>query len=56
MRCSCWFAVLLFFRKITGLWLGFQTSEVTNCVFGGEDTAGGRLWSLRMNTPGRASF
>jgi sugar lactone lactonase YvrE len=36
--------------------------EVTNCAFGGEDlrtlyiTAGGTLWSLRVNTPGRVTF
>ena len=36
--------------------------EVTNCAFGGEDlktlyiTAGGTLWSLHMNTPGRVTF
>jgi gluconolactonase len=35
--------------------------EVTNCAFGGEDlktlfiTAGGTLWSIRVNTPGRIS-
>ena len=33
--------------------------EVTNCAFGGDDlktlfvTAGGTLWSIRVNTPGR---
>jgi gluconolactonase len=38
------------------------TDEVTNCAFGGEDlktlfiTAGGTLWSLPVNTPGRVSF
>jgi gluconolactonase len=36
--------------------------EVTNCAFGGEDlqtlfvTAGGHLWSLRMDAPGRVSY
>lgn len=36
--------------------------EVTNCAFGGDDlralfiTAGGTLWSIRVNTPGRTSF
>jgi N-acyl-D-aspartate/D-glutamate deacylase/sugar lactone lactonase YvrE len=36
--------------------------EVTNCVFGGEDlktlyvTAGGTLWSFRVNTPGYVRF
>jgi len=36
--------------------------EVTNCAFGGEDlktvyiTAGGTLWSLRVNTPGYLPF
>jgi N-acyl-D-aspartate/D-glutamate deacylase/sugar lactone lactonase YvrE len=36
--------------------------EVTNCAFGGEDlktlfvTAGSRLWSLRVTTPGRTTF
>jgi gluconolactonase len=36
--------------------------EVTNCAFGGEDlrtlfiTAGGTLWSIRVNTPGRVTF
>jgi gluconolactonase len=36
--------------------------EVTNCAFGGEDlrtlfiTAGGTLWSLRVNTPGHITF
>ncbi|HUS36124.1 MAG TPA: SMP-30/gluconolactonase/LRE family protein, partial [Verrucomicrobiae bacterium] len=35
--------------------------EVTNCAFGGDDlktlfiTAGGTLWSIRVNTPGRFS-
>ena len=33
--------------------------ETTNCAFGGDDlktlfvTAGGSLWSIRVNTPGR---
>ena len=36
--------------------------EVTNCTFGGEDlktlyiTAGGTLWSIQVNTPGRVPF
>jgi N-acyl-D-amino-acid deacylase len=36
--------------------------EVTNCAFGGEDlrtlyiTAGGTLWSLRVNAPGRVTL
>ena len=36
--------------------------EVTNCAFGGEDlrtvfiTAGGHLWSVRVETPGRMSY
>lgn len=36
--------------------------EVTNCAFGGDDlrtlyiTAGGTLWSIRVNTPGRVAF
>ena len=36
--------------------------EVTNCAFGGEDlktlfiTAGGTLWSIRVNDPGRLIF
>jgi gluconolactonase len=36
--------------------------EVTNVAFGGEDwktlfiTAGGTLWSIRVNTPGRSTF
>lgn len=36
--------------------------EVTNCAFGGSDlktlfiTAGGTLWSIRMNAPGRITF
>jgi len=36
--------------------------EVTNCAFGGPDwktlyiTAGGTLWSLRVDTPGRAAY
>lgn len=36
--------------------------EVTNCAFGGADlktlfiTAGGTLWSIRVNTPGRVPF
>jgi gluconolactonase len=36
--------------------------EVTNCAFGGSDlktlfiTAGGRLWSVRMDTPGHVTF
>jgi gluconolactonase len=36
--------------------------EVTNCAFGGEDlktvfiTAGGHLWSVRVQTPGRMSY
>ena len=38
------------------------TDEVTNCSFGGEDlktlfvTAGGTLWSFRVNTPGWMRF
>ena len=36
--------------------------EVTNCAFGGPDlktlfiTAGGTLWSLRVNAPGRVTY
>ena len=36
--------------------------EVTNCAFGGADlqtlfiTAGGHLWSLQVDAPGRVSF
>ena len=36
--------------------------EVTNCAFGGEDrktlfvTAGGTLWSIRVNTPGQSAL
>jgi len=36
--------------------------EVTNCAFGGDDlrtvfiTAGGHLWSVRVDTPGRMSY
>jgi gluconolactonase len=36
--------------------------EVTNCAFGGDDlktlyvTAGGTLWSIRVNTPGQVTF
>jgi gluconolactonase len=36
--------------------------EVTNCAFGGPDlktlfvTAGGSLWSIRVNTPGRITY
>jgi gluconolactonase len=36
--------------------------EVTNCAFGGEEwktlfiTAGGTLWSVRVNTPGQSAF
>lgn len=36
--------------------------EVTNCTFGGDDlktlfiTAGGTLWSIHVNTPGRVTF
>jgi gluconolactonase len=36
--------------------------EVTNCAFGGSDlktlyiTAGGTLWSIRVNTPGRITY
>jgi N-acyl-D-aspartate/D-glutamate deacylase/sugar lactone lactonase YvrE len=36
--------------------------EVTNCAFGGEDlrtlfiTAGGTLWSIRVDAPGRVTF
>jgi gluconolactonase len=36
--------------------------EVTNCAFGGPDlkmlfvTAGGSLWSMRVNTPGRITY
>ncbi len=36
--------------------------EVTNCAFGGADlqtlfvTAGGHLWSLQVDTPGRVSY
>lgn len=39
--------------------LPIPRDEVTNCAFGGEDlktlfiTAGGSLWSIRVNTPGR---
>lgn len=45
--------------------LGFvpvPNDEVTNCTFGGEDlrtlfiTAGGHLWSVRVDTPGRLPF
>ncbi len=38
------------------------TDEVTNCAFGGDDlktlfiTAGGTLWSIRVNAPGRVTF
>lgn len=49
----------------TGKLLAFvqiPNDEVTNCAFGDSDlktlyiTAGGTLWSLRVNTPGRISF
>jgi gluconolactonase len=36
--------------------------EVTNCAFGGEDlrtlyvTAGGTLWNVRVNVPGRVTY
>ena len=40
--------------------IAIPVNEVTNCAFGGEDwktlfiTAGGTLWSIPVNTPGRA--
>ena len=42
--------------------ISIPNDEVTNCTFGGEDlktlyiTAGGHLWSLRIDTPGLVSF
>jgi gluconolactonase len=39
----------------------FEKDETTNCAFGGPDlktlyvTAGGQLWSVPVNTPGRIS-
>ena len=42
--------------------ISILNDEVTNCTFGGEDlktlyiTAGGHLWSLRVDTPGLMSF
>ncbi|MCI0533823.1 MAG: SMP-30/gluconolactonase/LRE family protein [Verrucomicrobiales bacterium] len=42
--------------------VAIPNDEVTNCTFGGEDfrtlfiTAGGHLWSLRVNTPGRRTM
>jgi gluconolactonase len=48
-----------------GQWLDhvpIPRDEVTNCAFGGEDfrtlyiTAGGTLWSLRVDTPGQTAF
>ncbi len=41
--------------------VGVPKDEVTNCAFGGDDlktlfiTAGGTLWSIPVNTPGRIS-
>ncbi len=40
-------------------WVPIERDETTNCAFGGDDlrtlyvTAGGTLWSLRVNIPGR---
>jgi N-acyl-D-amino-acid deacylase len=42
--------------------IAIARDEVTNCAFGGEDlrtlfiTAGGTLWNIRMNSPGRVTF
>lgn len=42
--------------------VALPNDEVTNCAFGGLDlktlymTAGGTLWSIRVNTPGRVTF
>jgi gluconolactonase len=42
--------------------IAIPKDEVTNCAFGGEDlktlfiTAGGTLWSIRVNTQGRVSY
>jgi gluconolactonase len=42
--------------------IGVRNDEVTNCAFGGADlktlyiTAGGTLWTVRVNAPGRTVF
>ena len=42
--------------------ISIPVDEVTNCAFGDADlrtlyiTAGGTLWSIRVDTPGRVSF
>ena len=43
-------------------WIPIPRDETTNCAFGGPDlrtlyvTAGGSLWSIRVNTPGKPVF
>jgi gluconolactonase len=55
----------LYILSATGSLLEFvpiPNDEVTNCAFGGNDlrtvfiTAGGHLWSVRVETPGRMSY
>ncbi|MEO8426645.1 MAG: SMP-30/gluconolactonase/LRE family protein [Verrucomicrobiota bacterium] len=55
----------IYVLSATGKLLDFVAipkDEVTNCAFGGEDwktlfiTAGGTLWSVRVNTPGQSAF
>ncbi len=52
------------FLMTAGFWILYRCpkDEVTNCAFGGEDlktlfiTAGGSLWSIPVDTPGRVTF
>jgi len=55
----------IYILSATGKLLDFVAipkDEVTNCAFGGEDrktlfvTAGGTLWSIRVNTPGQSAL